>query len=181
MVYIKLQSLLLHPTMEQNSYEMSQTTTTKKPSYIDYMNSFWRQDENEQFSAVQSRLYYLLLYIFNGRKWVDQVSLSDHYLCDMMGVSLNTLRTAKRDLSNRGVIAFSAGGRGFANKTKYQLRYQAREQSSGQSTYQSRGQNMATSIYKETKEIKTKEKFNKKWNSNGSTNRGTNYTESDFD
>lgn len=155
---------------------------TKKPSYIDYMNSFWREDENEQFSPVQSRLYFLLLNIFNNRKWADEVSLSDHYLCDMMGVSLNTLRTAKRELAKRSVIEFSAGGRGFANKTRYQLRMQYRNQS----TYQSRLPNSTTSIYKENKDNKNIDKIKNKSfgygaNTNTKSRRGTNYTESDFD
>ena len=147
----------MHSNESQKSKNMEQNQV-RKPSYIDYMNSFWREDENEQFSPVQSRLYFLLLNVFNNRKWANEVALSDHFLCDVMGVSLNTLRAAKRLLVKRGLIEFSAGGRGFANKTKYQLRVQCR----GQSTYQSRLPNSAPSIYKENKDIKSIDKIKNK-------------------
>lgn len=156
----------------------------RKPSYIDYMNSFWMTDENESLTSVQSRLYFLLLNIFNSRKWVDEVALSDHYLCDLMGVSLNTLRPAKRVLQSRGLIEFSAGGRGFANKTKYTLRCQLRVQCRGQSAYQSRLPNSDNILYKENIDIKTKDKIKNKGFGNGgntTARRGANYTESDFD
>ncbi|MFR9546161.1 MAG: hypothetical protein SNH35_08740 [Rikenellaceae bacterium] len=145
--------------------------SSKQPSYVEYINNFWRADESEHFTPVQSRLYFLLLSIFNRKHWCDEVAISDGALCDMVGVSLNTLKRAKAELIERGIITLTRGGRGFATKTRYQLRCEDRGQSRGQSSCQN-----LTPLYKE----RIKDNKSKNYNQDGAK-KGFNISAGDFD
>lgn len=100
-----------------------QDNTLKNPSYIDYLNNFSREDAKELFSPTQSRLFLIIINLFNEQRWKKNLELSDNYLVEKVGVSINTLKVAKRALRNRQIIDYIPGGNGFANKTLYSLCY----------------------------------------------------------
>ncbi len=145
----------------------------KQPSYLEYINNFWRVNDEFQFSSTQAHCYFILLSEFNRKRWIEELALSDLVLCEMMGVSLNTMRGAKKALVEQELITFVKGGKGHGNKTRYQLRCQSR----CQVRCQSRSQDLtATPIYKTNKDYKTKNNYN-----NDGTKKGFDISKGDFD
>ena len=132
----------------------------KQPSYLDYIIHFWREDQMEPFTPVQSRLYFLLLQISNTNHWAKEILVGDMIISSRLGVSLNTFRRARTALKERGLIIFEIGGKGHAHKSRVQLRMSTRVQSSSQSSIQN-----LTGLYNRNIDNKIKNKsFNKEFN-----------------
>lgn len=93
-------------------------------TYIDLINQFWELDEHWQFTCCETRLYFYFLKTANRLGWVDNWIRSDARVAADVGVSPNSLKTARNKLSQAGLISFTSGGKGKANKTRYQLSYQ---------------------------------------------------------
>lgn len=90
-------------------------------NYIELINWFWKLDEHWQFTCCETRLYFYLLKIANGLGWVDNWTHSDEKTSANVGVSVNTMKTARNRLHQAGLISFLAGGKGQRNKTRYQI------------------------------------------------------------
>lgn len=135
------------------------------PSYIDYINLFWQADDIESFSPIETRLYFTLLKLANRNRWQVEITIGDKQLSAMVGVAPNTFKFARSALLRRELIAYTIGGKGYRQKTRYQLRCQVRYQQPTPTL-------TPTHIYNKNK--------TKTYNSNGSE-KGFNISGSDFD
>ena len=87
-------------------------------TYIELINNFWFLDEDWQFTCCETRLYFYLLKTANRLGWVDSWTRSDTKVASDVGVSVNSMKTARNRLVQAGLIAFKAGGNGQRDKTK---------------------------------------------------------------
>lgn len=90
-------------------------------NYIELVNRFWELDERWQFSCCETRLYFYLLKTANRLGWEDSWTRSDMKVSSDVGVSLNSMKSARNRLVQTGLIAVKAGGNGFRCKTRYQI------------------------------------------------------------
>ena len=93
-------------------------------TYIELINQFWYIDEDWQFTCCETRLYFYLLKTANRLGWVDSWTRSDTKVSSDVGVSVNSMKTARNRLVQAGLIEVKIGGKGQRDKTRYQLRYQ---------------------------------------------------------
>ena len=75
-----------------------------------------------QFSCCESRLYFYLVEQANRLGWPDNFTHSDARTSINVGVSQKSLRAAKNRLMQAGLIVFSGGGQGRADKCRYSFR-----------------------------------------------------------
>ena len=90
-------------------------------TYIELINNFWFIDDDWQFTCCETRLYFYLLKTANRLGWVDSWTRSDAKVSSDVGVSINSMKTARNRLVQSGLISFKAGGNGQRDKTKYQV------------------------------------------------------------
>lgn len=90
-------------------------------TYIELINNFWFIDDDWQFTCCETRLYFYLLKTANRLGWVDSWTRSDAKVSSDVGVSINSMKTARNRLVQAGLISFKAGGNGQRDKTKYQV------------------------------------------------------------
>lgn len=93
-------------------------------TYIELINQFWYIDEDWQFTCCETRLYFYLLKTANRLGWVDSWTRSDAKVSSDVGVSVNSMKTARNRLVQAGLIEVKIGGKGQRDKTKYLIRYQ---------------------------------------------------------
>ncbi|MCB2380403.1 hypothetical protein LGH70_22615 [Hymenobacter sp. BT635] len=93
-----------------------------KLNYIILLNSFWQYDTQRHFGASATRLYFFLLQECNRQRWTNPFTLADAYLCLALGMVKNTMKPARAELVNAGLISFQGGGNGRGDATCYQLR-----------------------------------------------------------
>lgn len=97
-------------------------------TYIELINNFWFLDDDWQFTCCETRLYFYLLKTANRLGWVDSWARSDARVSSDVGVSVNSMKTARNRLVQAGLIAFKPGGNGQRDKTRYQVIYDFRYQ-----------------------------------------------------
>ena len=90
-------------------------------NYIELINNFWEFDEVWQFSCCETRLYFYLVKTANRLGWENSWTHSDDKTAANVGVSLNSMKSARNRLIQSGLIAVKSGGKGFRNKTRYQI------------------------------------------------------------
>jgi hypothetical protein len=90
-------------------------------NYIEQINVFWLLDEEHSFNGNESRLYFYLLKKSNSLYWKNPLTNADGHTATMVGISVNTLKTARNRLQQAGLIQFKAGGSGARDKTVYQI------------------------------------------------------------
>ena len=93
-------------------------------TYIGLINNFWELDEDWQFTCCETRLYFYLLKTANRLGWVDSWTRSDAKVSSDVGVSVNSMKTARNRLVQAGLIEFKSGGNGQRDKTRYIVRCQ---------------------------------------------------------
>ena len=93
-------------------------------TYIELINNFWELDEDWQFTCCETRLYFYLLKTANRLGWVDSWTRSDAKVSSEVGVSVNSMKTARNRLVQAGLIEFKSGGNGQRDKTRYIVRCQ---------------------------------------------------------
>lgn len=93
-------------------------------TYIDLINKFWDLDEDWEFTCCETRLYFYLLKTANRLGWVDSWTRSDTKVSSDVGVSVNSMKSARNRLVQAGLITFKSGGKGQRDKTRYQISYQ---------------------------------------------------------
>lgn len=81
-------------------------------------------DEDWQFTCCETRLYFYLLKTANRLGWVDSWTRSDAKVSSDVGVSVNSMKTARNRLVQAGLIEFKSGGNGQRDKTRYIVRCQ---------------------------------------------------------
>lgn len=91
-------------------------------NYLDLIRKFWQLDATWQFGCCESRLYFYLIEQANRLGWPDNFTHSDARTSINVGVSPKSLRAAKNRLMQAGLISFSGGGKGRADKCKYTFR-----------------------------------------------------------
>ena len=73
-------------------------------NHTDFINRFWRLDEECRFSAVETRLFLMLIDLF-ARVGVERsVTWTNNLATGLLGVSLNAFRKACASLEQRGLI-----------------------------------------------------------------------------
>lgn len=90
-------------------------------NYLELIRQFWKLDNAWQFTCCETRLYFYLVETANSLGWANNWTHSDGKTSANVGVSINTLKTARNRLSQAGLISFKEGGKGHANKTRYQI------------------------------------------------------------
>lgn len=90
-------------------------------NYIELINWFWELDEVWQFNCCETRLYFYLVKVANRLGWLNSWTHSDARTSANVGVSLNVMKNARNKLIQSGLIAVKAGGKGFGDKTRYQI------------------------------------------------------------
>ena len=73
-------------------------------TYIELINNFWELDEDWQFTCCETRLYFYLLKTANRLGWVDSWTRSDAKVSSDVGVSVNSMKTARNRLVQAGLI-----------------------------------------------------------------------------
>lgn len=93
-----------------------------KSKYINYLNHFWNVDSVEGISPIETKLYLYILNLFNRTYWQrDWIICGDDRLKAIIPCSSATLRNARNNLKNVGLINFIIGGKGHRVKTRYQI------------------------------------------------------------
>ena len=91
-------------------------------SYIDLMNRFWLMDEQKEFTANETRLYFFLLHLSNRFFWKEEwLEYGDDKMQSTVGISAAVLRTARKNLKEAKLIDFVTGGNGHRVRTRYQI------------------------------------------------------------
>ena len=93
-------------------------------TYIELINKFWSLDEDWEFTCCETRLYFYLLKTANRLGWVDSWTRSDTKVSSDVGVSVNSMKSARNRLVQAGLITFKSGRKGQRDKTRYQISYQ---------------------------------------------------------
>ena len=93
-------------------------------TYIELINNFCELDEDWQFTCCETRLYFYLLKTANRLGWVDSWTRSDAKVSSDVGVSVNSMKTARNRLGQAGLIGFKSGGNGQRDKPRYIVRCQ---------------------------------------------------------
>ena len=79
-------------------------------TYIELINRFWSLDEDWEFTCCETRLYFYLLKTANRLGWVDSWTRSDTKVSSDVGVSVNSMKSARNRLVQAGLITFKSGG-----------------------------------------------------------------------
>ena len=90
-------------------------------NYIEQINVFWLLDAEHSFNGNESRLYFYLLKLSNSLYWKNPLTNADGYTANMVGISVNTLKTARNRLQQAGLIRFKPGGNGARDKCLYEI------------------------------------------------------------
>jgi hypothetical protein len=90
-------------------------------NYIELINNFWELDETWQFSCCETRLYFYIVKTANRLGWVDNWTHSDGKTSANVGVSVNSLKTARNRLIQAKLIKVENGGKWHGDKTRYQI------------------------------------------------------------
>ena len=105
-------------------FHQSHSLFERYMTYIELINWFWSLDEDWEFTCCETRLYFYLLKTANRLGWVDSWTRSDTKVSSDVGVSVNSMKSARNRLVQAGLITFKSGGKGQRDKTRYQISYQ---------------------------------------------------------
>lgn len=93
-----------------------------KLNYIDLINWFWKCDEVWEFTPIETRLYFYLLKVGNMLSWEQNPFWhSDQKTSVGARGSINSMKTARNRLVQAELISIEKGGKGYGNKTRYQI------------------------------------------------------------
>ena len=90
-------------------------------NYIELIKWFWQLDKTWQFSCCETWLYFYLVETANCLGWEDKFWHRDATVVGNVGVSNNTMKTARNKLVQSGLINVENGGKGYGDKTRYQI------------------------------------------------------------
>lgn len=95
-------------------------------TYLDYVVLFDRLDQERPFSLAAARLYHKLLALFNGKRgpqnlWPEVIAKADPYVAEACGFTVNTMKTAREQLTERGLLGGEWGKKGSKSAGTYRL------------------------------------------------------------
>ena len=93
-------------------------------NYIKLINQFWEKDLEYSFTGNETKLYFYLLHICNTLGWKNPFKHSLRQISKGVGISINSIKSARKILVEAGLISFENGKQGRAiieNKTQYQI------------------------------------------------------------
>lgn len=82
---------------------------------------FWELDKIYHFTGTEMRLYYYLVRVWAELNGKRRFWHRDEEVSAGAGCSENTMRKYRKRLADAGLIAFIAGGKSYAEKTRYEL------------------------------------------------------------
>ncbi len=82
---------------------------------------FWELDKIYHFTGTEMRLYYYLVRVWAELNGKRRFWHRDEEVSTGAGCSENTMRKYRKRLADAGLIAFIAGGKSYAEKTRYEL------------------------------------------------------------
>lgn len=91
-------------------------------NYIKLLNDFFDLIQSDQVSNSAQLLYHTLLMIDNKCNWTDWFSRTNSSLCGLMNVSEGTMKSARAELKQLGLIDFSPGKK-KGQVTRYRILY----------------------------------------------------------
>lgn len=75
-------------------------------SYLELINEFWKLDMIKPFSAIETKMYMMILNESNIRMWVNPIELRTSYLEDRLRTNRKTIMAARNELKRRGLLEF---------------------------------------------------------------------------
>ncbi|KAB7730485.1 hypothetical protein F5984_15190 [Rudanella paleaurantiibacter] len=93
--------------------------------YIDLANRYWQLHSKEAFMPTDSHLYFCLINAFNAKgqkdRWPESLAFTDGTLAALAGIAIKTLESARKRLSERGLLSVSTRGKGARKGADYFL------------------------------------------------------------
>ena len=93
-------------------------------NYIKLINQFWQCNNELPIGTTATALYFYLLKVCNSLGWKQPFRHSDRYISNQLGISVNTVRSAKTRLVELGLIEYKSpekASRGINGLTNYQI------------------------------------------------------------
>lgn len=87
-------------------------------NWIERLNDFYTATDAEPISPKAASLYGYLLYRFNRVYWAQPLKIRLYALADATKQSLFSIKAARRELVERGLIRYESGG-GSASAAYY--------------------------------------------------------------
>ncbi len=86
--------------------------TLTKMSLYDLMSQFWQLNDEQAFTAKETRLYFYLLNQFNSARWAAKIYRKTTQICADLSADKNTVNGARAALEARGLVFYQAGNPG---------------------------------------------------------------------
>ena len=77
--------------------------------YIDYINQFWKVNEELPFTAKETQFYFFLLNECNRQRWQMPFKCTSYKVGNSIGMNRQTLSSARTNLKEQGLIDFELG------------------------------------------------------------------------
>lgn len=93
-------------------------------NYIELIKQFWQCNNEIPIGCNATALYFYLLKVCNSLGWKETFKHSDRYIAIQLGISINTVRTAKNKLKQLGLIDFKSpekASKGLDGSTRYTI------------------------------------------------------------
>ncbi|TWP23111.1 hypothetical protein ETU10_08425 [Apibacter muscae] len=93
-------------------------------NYIELINQFWQCNNELPIGCNATAVYFYLLKTCNSLGWKRNFKHSDRYIAIQLGISVNTVKTAKNKLKQLGLIDFKTPektSRGLNGSTTYTI------------------------------------------------------------
>jgi len=88
-------------------------------TYLDLINSFWKQQRSQAFTTTEIALFFYLLNEANSNLWTEYFSVSTNLICSELEISKPTFIKARNKLKQKSCIDFYEGKRN--SKPKYKI------------------------------------------------------------
>jgi hypothetical protein len=98
--------------MEQNDKDTNRNSfaeQTRRPSYIELANIFWKKHFCEYFSTSEIALFFFLLNEANRNYWRMPFTCPTEYVCARLKISRQGLCNARKSLVERGLLQIVDG------------------------------------------------------------------------
>lgn len=93
-------------------------------NYIELIKQFWQCNNEIPIGCNATALYFYLLKVCNSLAWKETFKHSDRHIAMQLGISINTVRTAKNRLKQLGLIDFKSpekSSKGLNGSTTYKI------------------------------------------------------------
>lgn len=90
-------------------------------NYIELIKNFWELNLLYSFSGNETKLYFYLVETANRLRWEETFWHTDTQIIGNVGIAKGTFDNSRNRLKQAGLINFMSGGKGYANKSRYQI------------------------------------------------------------